>query len=183
MPALPLPDPPLTDGDITLRPWREDDATALTALCQDDAIVRWTSLPAGYTEPMARARVSEAEAERRAGRALILAVVDADTDEVLGACDLRVTPGETPHAEVGYMLGAHARGQGVMIRAVRLISYWAINQVGVERVVILTHPENHASRAVAEGAGFKRDGVLRRYRMKKGSREDRTVFSMHAAKR
>lgn len=65
---------------------------------------------------MARARISEAEAERRAGRALILAVVDAGTDQLLGACDLRIE--SYGRAEVGYMLGADARGRGAMTKAV-----------------------------------------------------------------
>jgi RimJ/RimL family protein N-acetyltransferase len=183
MPALPLPDPSLTDGEVALRPWHDADARALAALCRDETIVRWTNVPADYTKHMARARVTEAEAERRAGRGLILAVVDARTDDVLGACDLRVTPGEPSVAEVGYMLAEHARGKGVMIRAVQLLSRWAINRLGIDRVLILIHPENRASSAVAEGAGFKREGVLPCYREKKGNREDRVVFSMRAGER
>jgi [ribosomal protein S5]-alanine N-acetyltransferase len=178
MPALPLLNPPLSDGTVTLRPWHRQDAAVLTALCQDATIVRWTNVPAGYIEQMAHARIAQAEAERRAGRALILAVVDAQTDEVLGACDLRLPADDRTRAEVGYMLGVHARGRGVMTRAVKLISRWAIEQLGVKRVQILAHPENRASIGVAERAGFQRDGILRRYREKEGRREDRLAFSM-----
>ena len=113
MSALPLPDPPLSNGEIALRPWRKRDASALTALCQDEVIVRWTNVPAGYTEDMARARIAEAEAERQAGRALVLAVVDADTDELIGACDLRLAASDPHHAEIAYMLDAQVRGRGV----------------------------------------------------------------------
>jgi ribosomal-protein-alanine N-acetyltransferase len=176
MAALPLLDPPLSDGTVALRPWHERDALGLAVLCQDDAIVRWTNVPAGYTEQMARARIAEAESDRYAGRALILAVVDAATDDVLGACDLRLIPDDPDHAEVGYMLDARARGQGVMIRAVRLISQWAIKELGIERVQIFAHPENHASIAVAERAGFEREGILPRYREKNGRREDRLAL-------
>jgi [ribosomal protein S5]-alanine N-acetyltransferase len=180
---LPLLDPPLSDGEVTLRPWRERDAAALAAICQDETIVRWTNVPAGYTERMARARIAEAEADRHAGRALILAVVDATTDDVLGACDLRLMPDDPDRAEVAYMLSADARGRGVMTRAVQLISGWAIKQLSIERVQVFAHPENHASIAVAERAGFNREGVLPRYREKKGRREDRVALSIIAGER
>jgi hypothetical protein len=67
MPALPVfDDSRLSEGRVALRRWRERDAQALTALCQDETIVRWTNVPAGYTEEMAHARIAEAESERRA---------------------------------------------------------------------------------------------------------------------
>lgn len=178
MPALPVfDDSRLSEGGVALRRWRGRDAAALTALCQDETIVRWTNVPAGYTEEMAHARIAEAESERRAGRALILAVVDAESDEVLGACDLRLLPHRPKHAEVGYMLGVHARGRGVMTRAVKLVSRWAIEQLGVKRVQILAHPENRASIGVAERAGFRQDAILQ-HREKEGRREDRLALSM-----
>jgi RimJ/RimL family protein N-acetyltransferase len=143
MTVLPLLDPPLSDGEVTLRPWREGDARALAALCQDETIVRWTNVPAGYTEQMARARITEAEADRQAGRALaISAVVDADTEELLGACDLRLTKNDSHHAEVAYMLGGAARGRGVMTQAVRLLSRWAIQELGVAQIEIFSPGES-----------------------------------------
>jgi RimJ/RimL family protein N-acetyltransferase len=176
MPALPLLDSPLTDGEIALRPWREQDAGALTALCQDETIVRWTNVPPDYTVDMASARITEAEAEREAGRALILAVVGADTDALLGACDLRIH--DVGYAEVAYMLGAHARGRGVITRAVLLVSRLAIEQLRIQHLEILAHPQNLASIAVAERAGFRREELRRLYRVKKGRAEDRVVFSL-----
>jgi hypothetical protein len=45
MPAIPLPEPPLTDGEIRLRAWEPGDARAVTAACQDPEIPRWTVVP------------------------------------------------------------------------------------------------------------------------------------------
>ena len=181
MPALPLPDPPLTDGVIALRAWRQGDVPSLAAVCQDETIVRWTNVPAGYTEEAARARVAQAEAERQAGRALLLAVVGAEDGELLGACDLRLASDDPARAEVAYMLGAHARGSGVMTRAVRLMAGWAIGHLGIERVDALAHPDNLASIAVARRAGFTEEGLLRSYRLKGGRREDRVILSLRAS--
>jgi len=153
----------------------------LTALCRDETIVRWTNVPTGYTESMARARVAEAEADRQAGRALVLSVVDAETDDVLGACDLRLAANDPHHAEIAYMLAAQARGRGVMTQAVKLVSRWAIQELGVAHIEIFAHPENLPSIAVAERAGFTRESLLPGYRVKKGRREDRIVLSLTAS--
>ena len=40
MRSIPLPRPPLTDGDIRLRPWGRGDVKAVTAACQDPEIPR-----------------------------------------------------------------------------------------------------------------------------------------------
>ena len=54
MPTIALPRPPLTEGDIRLRPWERRDVKAVTAACQDPEIPRWTVVPHRYTERHAR---------------------------------------------------------------------------------------------------------------------------------
>jgi RimJ/RimL family protein N-acetyltransferase len=112
MPELP-PTLVLTDGDISLRYWRDSDAAGLATMCRDETIVRWTRVPDGYTEQMARDRTARAESERQAGHALLLAVVAAQTDEILGACDLRLAAHDPTRAEIAYMLDGPARGRGL----------------------------------------------------------------------
>jgi RimJ/RimL family protein N-acetyltransferase len=51
-------------------------------------------------------------------------------------------------------------------------------ELGVAQIEMFTHPENLASIAVAEQAGFVRECLLRGYRVKKGRREDRVVLSL-----
>ena len=49
-PRIVLPGDPLVEGDTALRPWRDTDLPELVQACRDPEIVRWTSVPAGYTE-------------------------------------------------------------------------------------------------------------------------------------
>ena len=56
MSRLPLPDPPLSDGTITLRAWAMDDVAALTGLQRlellahsEDAPLQRVAQKAGYT--------------------------------------------------------------------------------------------------------------------------------------
>ena len=49
-PRILLPGEPLVQGDTALRPWRDADLPELVQACRDPEIVRWTSVPAAYTE-------------------------------------------------------------------------------------------------------------------------------------
>jgi GNAT superfamily N-acetyltransferase len=60
--------------------------------------------------------------------------------------------------EIGYDLVPPARGRGIATEAARLVTAFALTQPGVEYVVAHTEPDNVASQAVLERAGFLRDG-------------------------
>jgi hypothetical protein len=75
---IPFPEPPLTDSVVALRGWRESDAAVKASWGQDSLLVRWTGVPADYTEAEARARSAKLEAERRAGASLALAITDVE---------------------------------------------------------------------------------------------------------
>lgn len=159
-----------------LRSWRKGDAAALPSLAEDAEIVRWTEVPAAYDQEEARTWLSRTEAHRQAGRAVYFAVVDARSDELLGSIDLRIVASEGAQVgEIGYLLWPEARGRGVITRAVSVLARWAFEELGIARLQILVHPDNHASLAVPERAGFTREGLLQSCR---GPGEDRIVYSL-----
>jgi RimJ/RimL family protein N-acetyltransferase len=178
VPEIPLPDPPLSDGAVALRPWREADAPALAAACQDPEIPRWTVVPSPYTEEDARDHIARSAASRTAGESLSLAMVDAETDALQGACGLGRFDWENRSAEAGYWVASEARGGSVGTRAVRLLARWALQSLRLERLAVLANPENEPSQRLAMRAGFTREGLLRSYRERKGVREDLVVFSL-----
>ena len=179
MPALSLPDPPLGDGEIRLRAWSAADVPALVEACQDPEIPRWTVVPAPYTERHARDFIGAGAQDREAGRELALAVVD-DDGRLLGSIGLAELDWEDRHGEIGYWIAREARGRSVATRATRLLSEYALGELGLERLELLAHPENVSSQRVALKAGYTREGLLRRYRRRRGRREDLVMFSLLA---
>lgn len=150
--------PTLTDGVVTLRGWREDDAPGVLAACQDPDIQRWLPVPVPYREEDARGFVAGfANEEWSSGRGAPLAVVDADTGELFGSVGLKDIDAVAGTAEAGYWVAPQARGRGVAARAVRLICAWAFDALSLERVELLVDPDNAASCAVAESVGAVRD--------------------------
>lgn len=157
----------LEDDEIRLRPLTEDDVPAIAEACQDPEIPRWTPVPSPYTEEDAREFIGAAPNVR--------AIVDSSTDELLGTIGWRWVEG---NVQVGYWVKRDARGQGVATRALRLISLWAIDELGADRVQLITEPENVASQRVAEKAGFTREAMLRSYLEFKERRRDAVMFSL-----
>jgi RimJ/RimL family protein N-acetyltransferase len=177
--ARPLPRvvEPLSDGEVALREWRREDMPAMIAMLDEEAIIRWTRVPHPYGERDAFDFLSRGDAERERGEGINLAVLDAAGAELLGSISLRLASWADLRGQLGYLIGAHARGRGVAPRAIRLISAWGFRKLGLERIEILVHPDNTQSQRAAEKAGFKREGILRSYTRVKGERFDMWSFS------
>ena len=175
---IPLPDPPLTDGMVSLRPWRDDDLPVMTAALQDPEIPRWTTIPAPYGERDAREYLSRAQPDRLAGRELGLAVADAAVGTLLGGCGLSRFDWPDRKCEIGYWIAREARGRTVGTRAVRLLSHWALTELGLERVELLVDPRNEPSNRLATSAGFTREGLMRAYRRRGEGRWDLVMYSL-----
>jgi RimJ/RimL family protein N-acetyltransferase len=168
---------PLTDGVVTLRPWAERDVDALVAAIDgDEEIARWLELvPQPYGEREARLWVSASQSMWNDGTASTFAV-EAE-GQVVGACGVNWVDREHAVGDIGYWARADARGRGYVTRAVKLAARWAFDS-GCERLQLRADSENVASQRVAENAGFRREGLLRRYVEIKGERRDFVMFSL-----
>lgn len=175
-----LPGAPLVDGPTALRPWRDDDLDALVALCREPEIVRWTGVPADYGHTDGRAFLMTRYESIHAGASAPYAITEARDGPLLGSISLLRFAWRHRRGEVGYWLGAAARGQGHATRAVCLICRWGFQALGLERVDLLAAAANPASQRVAQRAGFTREAMLRSYVQGHGERLDMVCFGLLA---
>ena len=166
----------LHDDAIVLRHWRMEDVPAVEEACQDPEISQWIPfVPRPYMREDAETYLRgciESGAERHA-----FAIVDAATGELLGSIDMGVNAHDY-RGHVGYWVAAAARGRGVCTRALRLLSRWALDELELQRVELVTDPDNVGSQRVAEKVGFQREGVLRAHlRHPDGRIRDSVMFS------
>ncbi len=151
--------PTLRDGDLVLRPKRPEDAEAITAACQDPEIPRWTFVPSPYTREDAEAFLASSAEEEAAGKSAGFLAVDA-AGRLLGSFGVMELDREPGYGEIGYWVAAEARGRGIATRAVRTLTRWAQDELGLTRIEILPHKDNLPSRRVAEKAGYVDTGQL-----------------------
>jgi RimJ/RimL family protein N-acetyltransferase len=167
----------LRDDDVVLRDWRLEDAEAVFVACGDPEIPRWIPwVPIPYTQAHAEAYVQQcldAGDERYP-----FAIADAGSGEVLGSIDLRLNS-QGYRGHVGYWVAAAARGRGVCTRGLRLLSRWALEELDLQRMELITDPDNVASQRVAEKVGYRREGVMRAHlRHPDGRVRDSVLFSL-----
>ncbi len=171
--------PTLTDGSVTLRPWRESDADDVYRACQDPEIQRWTRVPVPYTLKDATGFVGEYSRQAWHDRTSApFAIVAAGTDGLLGAIGLVALDSDNLVGEVGYWIAPWARGRKAAQGAARLLSGWAFSDSGLARIEVLVDPENAASRAVAERVGCAFEGILRSKVLHRGQRRDLAVYAL-----
>jgi RimJ/RimL family protein N-acetyltransferase len=173
-----LDDVELADERVVLRRWRPDDAERVFEVMRDPSMRQFLALPDPYTREVADRWVTELGHEGRGeGTGLGCAMAERASGHLVGAAALRL--GGDP--EIGYWVAPDARGRGVATRAVTLLRDWAHEALGAERLHMLIHPDNLASRRVAEKAGFVYEGLLRNAGHVHSGRVDLEMWSLVAA--
>ena len=81
-------------------------------------------------------------------------------------------------AEAGYWTAPGHRGQGFTAEALRLLSGWAFDDVGVHRVELHVDPGNAGSRRVAERAGYSPEGLIRQRFLHRGQPSDVVLYAL-----
>jgi RimJ/RimL family protein N-acetyltransferase len=168
---LAVPDPPLSDGVVALRLPSEQDLPAIERRIVDPDIVRWV----GPSEHSARELLELNLTRWTGGTAATFSVCDSN-DACLG--HVWVDVADSHRGSVGYWLLPEARGKGFATRSVRLVSRWALRELGLARLSLFTEPSNERSQQVAERSGFLREGLLRSYAEVGGTRVDNVVYSL-----
>lgn len=175
--------PVLTDGVVTLRAHRPEDADGVLEQCTDPVSQRWTTVPVPYSLDDARSFVTEQAASAWASGTWMFAIEanDESGPRFCGTVELR---DEGAHrAEIAY--GAHpwARGRGIVVRALELLLAWGFEDRRIQTVIWWANRGNWASRRTAWWLGFTCDGTLERWLPQRGELLDAWVGVLHADER
>ena len=164
----------LRDEELALRPFTMDDVTAIVEACNDPEIQHWIPMvPRPYTDEDARTFVQGEVAGIGQHQFAI-----TENGRLIGSIGLGIN--EFSHnGHIGYWCAAAARGRGLTTRALRLLCKHGLEDLHLERLELITDPDNYASQRVAEKVGFTREGVLRSHLLHPdGRRRDSVMFSL-----
>jgi RimJ/RimL family protein N-acetyltransferase len=180
--GLKPPREPLTDDEIRLEPLDGSFAPHFEALLSDPAIVAHTRVPSEPPVGFGQSWVDRYAQGWKDGSRAGFAIVSRE-GEFLGMAAIVELDLEGRQGEIGYLVAPVARSRGVAGRALRLITDWALGDLGLERVELLIDVDNEPSHRVAERAGYVKEGVLRSRHFKENLRNDIVVYSLIAADR
>lgn len=171
------PVPTLTDGTVSLRAHRPDDAEGAFEQSVDPVSRRWTTVPVPYTREDARSFVSERMPAGWADGSTWGFAVEVE-GRYAGTVELR-DEGEG-RLELAYGSHPWVRGSGTMERAVRLLVDWGFADRGARVVIWRANKGNWASRKLAWRLGFTVEGTIRQVLPQRGELRDAWVGTLLA---
>ena len=158
---FPKPSAPLTDGEVTLRPWTMADAMALEPACGDVDICKFTTVPWRYSPADAIDWIQRQEAKRKEGVTIALAITRAGDNRALGTVSVSDPVREEKRAALGYWVIAPERRKGLAARGAALARDWAFGELGFEELELEIEPGNEGSAALARKLGAEPTGEQR----------------------
>jgi RimJ/RimL family protein N-acetyltransferase len=179
VPSIPDLAAPLRDDHVALRLAAERDIPEILIAHQedDDLYVRL-----GADRPPSGAelgrRMERLDGEMAAGTAVTLTILQTGSDVCAGQLDVHRIDWDHLRAELGIWLVPQARGRRLASGALRLAGRWVFDAWGLERLAIVTEPDNEPMLGAARAAGFVEEGLFRSYGIEQGRRLDLTVLSL-----
>jgi RimJ/RimL family protein N-acetyltransferase/DNA-binding CsgD family transcriptional regulator len=165
----------LSDGVVTLRTVRPDDADDVTQACQDPQTQLWTMVPSPYSMGDARTWITARSTNWWEMPSWVVNL--PGSERFCGSVALR--PDKAGGADVGYLLAPWARGHGHATRALRLACAWGFNSFGLAVVTWSALVGNEASRETARAVGFDiSDHVFRGFLAQRGERRDAWIGTL-----
>ena len=81
-------------------------------------------------------------------------------------------------AEIGYWLGESFQGKGILTNSMPGFLRYGFEALGINRVELLTLLSHHRSIALAERAGFVKEGLLQQYYFMGDTHRDALIYRM-----
>ena len=108
---------------------------------------------------------------------LRLAIAERSTDQLVGTIGFHTVSPENRSAELAYDLSPPWWGKGIASHMCDLMVQWAHSHVGLLRVQATVLTSNRRSVEVLQRCSFKREGLLRSYRIVRGRPGDFWMYS------
>jgi len=156
---------PLQTERLVIRPYRDDDATALHEVFGSPEVMRWTpSAPSkDVAETKQRLARTMAFTERQPPGFGLWALELKTSSEFLGQVGIFPVEGKGPEVEVAYELAPRVWGHGYATEAARALVEYGFGELALKRIVALILPDNARSRNVASKCGMALEGPGRFY--------------------
>jgi RimJ/RimL family protein N-acetyltransferase len=175
-----IPSTTLSDGTVTLRPFRITDDNELFGAVRESLadLKRWLAWAHdAYSLEEARAFITQTRSLWLERDAFAFAVTDAHSDRLIGGCGLSSLHPAYHFCNLGYWVRSSRRGEGIAGKAARLAARFAFEKLGMARVEVVIAAGNEASLRAAAKMGLQREGLLRNRISVDGRTHDALMFA------
>lgn len=173
----------LIEGALLIRPYREEDASALYEAVRESVPEVSPWLPwchENYSIEESREFTSSRAMAAQGDAWYGFAIFERDGGRLLGGVGLNFINRVHQMANLGYWVRTSVAGRGVATSATRAFARFGFEELGLQRIEIVAAVSNLASQRVAEKAGAVREGVLRKRLLIRGEPHDAVLFSLVA---
>jgi ribosomal-protein-alanine N-acetyltransferase len=170
--------PPILETErLRLTPLVEADVGHIFPLMRDAEVMAFWDVGEIDDPDVVAAIVGGQVEEMAQGRAAYWAMRELADDRFVGVSDLSEIDWRHKRAEIGFMLGRDAWGQGYALEAMRAVLTFAASS-GLSRLLARTHLGNRRSDSLLEKLGFEEEGLLRGHVLREGERRDCRLFGL-----
>ena len=161
--------PTLTDGQVTLRPWRDSDIDQ-ARLAHDEEMAHRFGFPVVIPPRAAQAAAIGRWRELYAdGRRVVNFLIEY-RGQAAGTVEVRDRGDRV--GELSWAVFSAYRRRGIATHAVRMLVTYAFDELGMERLEAYVEPDNLGSIRVASRTGLRHEGLLRRQKSMGARRPD-----------
>ena len=171
----------LTNGIITLRSYRDEDADLIYEAARESIPEMTPWMPwchPDYSLQESRDWISNCSEKWEQGSEYNFAITDTLTGRYLGGCGLNDMRHDRNIANLGYWVRTSETKKGVATTTTLLLADFGINQLNLKRIEIVVDVDNIASQRVAEKSGATREGILRNRLAQNGEPTAAVMFSL-----
>ncbi len=171
----------LTNGTVSLRPYRKNDADELYKAVRESLaeLSVWMSWAHDdYSIRESRDWLKKKPDEWKYGFSYDFAIFNSKDGSYLGGCGLNRIDHENRTANLGYWVRTGRTSQGAATAATALLAGFGFKELGLNRIEIMVAAANKRSLRVAEKAGAQREGVLRNRILVREKVHDAVMFSL-----
>jgi len=151
--------PILTSARLTLRPLEAADAPTLHRIYRTEGVLRYFPNPSPPPLEKVERFIAGQQAHWEKFGYGNWGILPADSDEIIGWAGLQFLP-ELNETEVGFLLDKPFWGKGYATEAARAALQFGFEELNLDHIIALAHPQNAASLRVIQKCGMISDQTL-----------------------
>ncbi len=166
--------------NISIRPYETGDVPAVFEAARESIADVYPWLP--WCHPDYKLEDSEnwiaAQLDNWQNKTEFEFAIFAGNGTYLGGCGLNQVDNDKKVANLGYWIRSSAMGQGIAVKAVKLLAEWGFKNTDLTRFEIKCAIGNVRSQRVAEKSGAVREGIRKDFLEFHGKKHDTVIFSL-----